>query len=231
MLDQIVIHHCSIVNFASPVLSQIFTCFRLLLVSTSPSCSAAVKPLPTDEALFPKLTVMPLLLVPRPIFKTIPVERRRIMEPFINLPQTTHVILELRAIVVVATVCPLKRASHVSFLTFLATGVEVDDHCSIVHGEHDVRRINIVMDDAEAMKVLNASLDLLKTILSTESSSVMIDSLDQVLVVPGEAKTPNTASSENAAVIGSDVRVRMAHENLTDSSFSKHELAQTSWCS
>lgn len=123
------------------------------------------------------------------------------MEPFTNLPQTTHVILEIRAFVVVNSIRPLVRASHPSLLTFLATGIEVDDHCCIVRTEHDIRRMNIVIDDAEAMEVLNAFFDLLKTNMWIERSSVMIDALDQGLVVPGEAETRNTAFSDDAAVI------------------------------
>lgn len=112
-------------------------------------------PLPTDEAVFAKLTVMSLLLMPYPILKTVPVERGRIIEPFTNLPlpQATHVILELRIIFVIANVRPLERAFQASFLTVLAAGVEVYDHCSILCSEHDVGRINIVTDDAEAMKL------------------------------------------------------------------------------
>ncbi|KAF6238081.1 hypothetical protein HO173_003715 [Letharia columbiana] len=77
------------------------------------------------------------------------------------------------------------------------------------------------MDDAETVEVLNAFL--MKTILYIERSS------DRVLTVPGEAETRNTAFSNDAAVMGSDVRVWVVDENLTDSSSSKHKFAQTSW--
>lgn len=62
------------------------------------SSSAAVKPLPADEAVFAKLAVMTPLLMPYPIFKAVPMERGRIMEPFTNLPQATHVIFEFRTV-------------------------------------------------------------------------------------------------------------------------------------
>lgn len=85
------------------------------------------------------------------------------------------------------------------------------------------------MDDAETVEVLNAFL--MKTILCIKRSSDMIDALDRVLTVPGEAETRNTAFSNDAAVMGSDVRVWVVDGNLTDSSSSKHEFAQTSWIS
>lgn len=128
---------------------------------------------------------------------------------------------------VVTSVCPLVHPCHASFLTFFATGTEVDYHRSIVDSEHDVRRIDIVMDDGETVEVLNVFL--MKTILCIERSSDMIDALDRVLTVPGEAETRNTAFSNDAAVMGSDVPVWMVDENLTDSSSSKHKFAQTSW--
>ncbi len=171
------------------------------------------------------------MLMPYPIFKAVPMERGRIMEPFTNLPHATHVIFEFRTVAVVARVRPHVSAFHESFFAFLAAGIEVDDHCSIIYSEHDIGGINIVMDDAEFMEMMNAFFNLLKTNLCIERSSVMIDALDEILVVLGEAQTLNAASSDNAAVIGSDVRMWMIDKKLTDSSFSKQNFAQTGWCS
>ena len=104
-----------------------------------------------------------LLLVSNPIFKTTPVARCRVAEPFTNLLQTTHVILKLREIVIVASVRPHVRASYTSFLTFPATSIEVDDYRSVVYREHDVGRIDAVVDDAEGMEVSSSVFDFLKT--------------------------------------------------------------------
>lgn len=75
--------------------------------------------------------------------------------------------------------------------------------------------------------MLNAFLDLLKTILCIERSSIMIDALNQGLVVPNQAETRNAASSDDAAAIGSDVRVWIFHGNLAGFCFLKHEFPQT----
>ena len=147
------------------------------------------------------------------------------MEPFANFPEATQIVFKLGIFVAVASVCPHARAFHKAFLTFLKAGVKVDDHRSIFTREHDVIGRNIVMNDAEAMEVLNAFADILKTPLDIERSSVMIDSIDQVLIVPGEAKSCNATSSDDATVISSDVRMWMLHKRLADSSFSKHAFA------
>ena len=76
---------------------SLFTILNLLSPYMVSSRPAVLKALPTAESAFPKLTVMSLLLVPCPIFKTHRVERRRIMEPFTNLLQTTHVNFEIGA--------------------------------------------------------------------------------------------------------------------------------------
>ena len=73
------------------------------------------------------------MLMPYPIFKTAPVERGRIMEPFTSLPQATHVIFEFRTVSVLARVRLHVSAFHESFFAFLAAGIEVDDHCSIIY--------------------------------------------------------------------------------------------------
>lgn len=127
------------------------------------------------------------------------------------------------------SVCPPKRAFHRSFPSFLAAAAEVDDHCSIIHSEHEVIGRNTLGDDTKATEVLNAFVDPLETSLYIERSSIMIDALDQVLVVPSEAETRYAISFDNATVISSDIRVRTVHESLTDSSFSKHKFTQTSW--
>lgn len=217
-------------------MSRIDLAITLLLVAAAihsigmaSSCLAGAKPLRTDVAVFLKLTVVPLLLVSLPIFMTIPEERRRIAEPLTNYPQTTHVVLEPRAIIIVASIRPRVRASHVSLLASLRTKNEIDDHGNIFRDEHDVRRIDTVMDDADGMEVLNLSFNLLKVPLCIDRSRVMIDALDQGLVVPGEAETCNAASFNNAAVVGSYVWMLMFHENLRDPSFSRHDFAQISW--
>jgi hypothetical protein len=121
-----------------------------------------------------------------------------------------------------------------------AAAIEIDDDWSVVLGDHDVCRIQVVVDDAEGMQVLNAAfnagevtprhLACCHTLFRYDKRGLVevagIDLAHQILRILFESETGNSTLRGYTAVVYREVWMWVLSDSFASSKFLEDESGQ-----